>query len=76
MTAILERPDHTSQHRLDHRAASDETALPLAYAYMRVPCTVADHKVARMELRLRAYADNLGLRDLLRIRLRRPYRVR
>jgi hypothetical protein len=62
VTAILERPDHISQHRPDQDAASDETVMPLAYAYMRVPCTVADHKVARMELRLRAFADNLGVR--------------
>jgi DNA invertase Pin-like site-specific DNA recombinase len=33
----------------------------LAYAYMRVPSTIADEKVRRKELRLRACAEELGL---------------
>ena len=62
MTAILHHPDHTSRHRPDHDAASVRTAIPLTYAYMRVPSTIANEKVRRMELRLRACADDLGLR--------------
>jgi hypothetical protein len=54
VTAILDRPGHD--------AVSVGTALPLAFAYMRVPCTIADEKVRRMELRLRTFADDLGLR--------------
>jgi hypothetical protein len=61
VTAILHRPDHTTCSR-PAATASEATAMPLAYAYMRVPRTVADSKVARMELRLRAYAADLGLR--------------
>jgi hypothetical protein len=62
VTALLDRSNHTSRHRPDHDADSVGTPMPLAFAYMRVPCTVADEKVRRMELRLRTFADNLGLR--------------
>jgi hypothetical protein len=54
VTAILDHPYHD--------AAAVGTQVPLAYAYIRVPCTIADQKVRQMELRLRAFADELGLR--------------
>jgi hypothetical protein len=59
--AVLEHLDHSSQDNTDDSGSGD-AQVPLAYAYMRVPCNIPDKKVQRTELKLRAFAEGLGLR--------------